>query len=49
MSPSYFDTGSNDFSAGKAVQNNSNMIASTSTTSGMTAADTTWSGACTGF
>lgn len=47
--PSYYDTGYNDVGAGQTVWNDSDMNTTTSTTNGETAADTTWSNACTGF
>lgn len=49
VSPSYYDTGYSDVGAGRTVWNDSDMNTTTSTTSGETAADTTWSNACTGF
>jgi hypothetical protein len=48
--PFYYETGYNDIGTGKTVWNDSYMNTSWSTTSdGETAADTTWSNACTGF
>lgn len=49
VTPSYIITGYNDFGAGQAVWNATDMITSWSTTNGFTAADTTWSNSCSGF
>jgi hypothetical protein len=49
VSPSYYDTGTDDGNPGAAVRSDSGMSTTWSTSGGQTAADTTWSNSCTGF
>jgi hypothetical protein len=49
VTPGYYETGPNDGGQGAVVRNESKMTTSWSTTSGYTAADTTWSNSCTSF